>query len=846
MDALEDIDQYLGSLTRDIYLVDDFIPWSTINERSENLSGGVSALQTLVNGGKIDAASLTAALRTSPQTLEVLKELLAAPSGVGFADRRAIPEEAPADSRSAEVLAKLFLDLHIDDLLPRGININHALRVALIGRDARRRGFRRRRSLEMQTDQILTSAVEAAAANLSEPLELVKPPNVGVGRRASLPNIRRFVMWQERPIVAIATLFEAQSGGRQTRNINALVDTQRELNTIPAALIAVVDGQGIRDSRLALRRAWEGVAAIVNLKQARDGMLAAHIERAVAARGLLSSEASLSIGELIFARLRDAPAVGVDELPLAPDLAELELARYLREHDALALELARDDDAVLLRWTRALPVSTSIQLRTRFDPGVAIGLLGSLIGGHITDVDGDGFECAYVDEFGHPALPSEFAILATDREVTSDLVTEAAHLARRIATRATVAILVVPKAGIWPESPDQAALNRTAVTNIVVIDPMALHDLAAASDARRELASRVVRQVDLTKNSPFVYNGVTPNRVYAGRQREQASIVAAIASNSVAVLGSRRIGKTSLMRRIEEALVEQGRAAYYADCEAIGDWQGLARLARRLWSVSLPDKSFEPDLVSELVQQLSRPDPPVLLLDEVDRLVDWDLSREVAGVSEAFFRQLRSLSQENRAQFIFSGERTIAERMWASDSPHFNFCQRIDLRQLDRQSTDSLLFSVLSSMAINVEQQDTASQNVWRATTGHPRMVQLIGDRVVTTLNQRIPAERDHLTNADIEAVISSVDYKREYLETYWGQANAFEREITKAVVEGEVSMAELSKNLGLALDDLRLHRAVRMLELYGVLDVDDNDSVRIRAEYFPYALELSANGSRV
>jgi hypothetical protein len=834
-----DFDRYLSTLTDDAYLVDDFLPWGALEQRLSELRDGIDSLQRLVSAGHLDQTGIASLLQDDPTAYAVLKELLAAPSGVGFSDRRRFPEIVPSDHGQIRSVARVLVELRLADLLPVGSNVRQLLTVALVGRDARRRGYRRRRSLELQTDELLRRAVSAAEDAVGEPLTLMTPAH-NIVDGVPLPSVRRLVVSGGRPVAAIASIFEAQSGGRQTRNLDALVDTQRALNAVPAALIVVADGRGIRESRLALRRAWNGVAAIMSIQQARGGLLARAIEDAVAAGGLVRDTA-LSVDELVAARLRDAVEVLATDLPLDEALAELELARFAREHPHLALRIVHNEFVVKLRWERQHQIAAAIQLRHEFRADIALETVASIVRAQAAVSVDDRIAHALVDGLSHAILPERFAIFATDQPIEPRLIADIASRARDIAAKSTITILLVPDAGIWREGAEQAGFNRVAVTNVVVLDPSDLHDLAGAKDPRRGLAAHVLRQADLTKTSPFVFNGVTPRRVYTGRQVEQAAVVGAVQTNSVAVLGSRRIGKTSLMRRVEEILRGQGRSVYYADCEAIGDWEGLARLSRRLWKVDVSQGAFEPDLASELIEQLSTDgQPPVLLLDEIDRLVDWDRNHEVAGVPEAFFRQLRSLSQENLAQFVFSGERTIAERMWSSQSPHFNFCQRVDLRQLDRGSAESLLFDVLTSMGISVDDREAAGDLVWRATTGHPRMVQLIGDRLVRALNARSPEERARVALADFAAIVATLDYKREYLETYWGQADAFERSITHAVLSGHQSAPKLAAHLGTSPEDPRLLGALRMLELYGVLDVVDSD-LRVRAEFLVEALDLGA-----
>ena len=46
---------------------------------------------------------------------------------------------------------------------------------------------------------------------------------------------------------------------------------------------------------------------------------------------------------------------------------------------------------------------------------------------------------------------------------------------------------------------------------------------------------------------------------------------------------------------------------------------------------------------------------------------------------------------EGVCQFVFSGERLLAERLWDASWPHWNFCLPVPVKQLDRGAADELI-----------------------------------------------------------------------------------------------------------------------------------------------------------
>jgi len=127
----------------------------------------------------------------------------------------------------------------------------------------------------------------------------------------------------------------------------------------------------------------------------------------------------------------------------------------------------------------------------------------------------------------NPLLPRRIYAAAQVSELTAETVREISRDSREQTPESAIAFLLVPEARPWFDDPERALTMRTTATSVIVLDPDALRDIAAAAEPPQQaLAAHVLRQADLTKASPFVHSGVTPPRVFAGRGGEEASIVA--------------------------------------------------------------------------------------------------------------------------------------------------------------------------------------------------------------------------------------------------------------------------------------------------------------------------------
>lgn len=828
------IEAFRDSLVDDVYAAKDFVPWQRIEDEVRNARPGVKRLNQLAQGrGRgIGVRALAAALLEEPTTYSVVQRLLAVPmAGVGFVDGRQLPVSPPRTREAARQLARLILDVGIERLVTSKAATEELLRVALISGDTRRRSNRRRQSLEEKLRSLLDEAVEHASEVLETPVRERTSSEMPPGVRNRLSRV--LALEDGGPTVAVATMFEASGGGRQNETFRGFARVQDELDLVPASLILLADGRGVSDVPLHIvEEVWDGIGSVLSLYQAEEGALAEALVALL--RNPLEHQLSrLPVDSMIGGALERGVSVEAKELPVDEEIARVAIARFRSDHPDLNLDV--DSESRSVAFARSREVSAADELCEAFDPERALDLLATLVARRFsgkTDRLGSGQHAALLEMPVTPLIPGQLVACAQSGPATAQDVRKVASAARRLALRTTVALLIVPSAAEWISDPEREETTRTTATSVVVIDTEDLRRLAELTDVQAALSALLLRQADLTKVSPFVHSGVTPPQLFAGRRSDETSIVSALASSSIAVLGSRQIGKTSLLRRVESTLRAQGRTVYYGDCQAVGEWRGFRALAKREWGVELAQK-FEPDQVAALAERLRvGRDPPLVILDEIDRLVAWDRGREVGGVTEAFFRALRAQSQAGKAQFVFSGERTIAEVLWSPQSPHWNFCQRHSLRQLDREDAAGLLFNVLDSLSVRFADRDEAEETLWRVTSGHPRLVQLLGDTLVQRLNERPGDERDLLTGRDLQAVIDTFDFKSEYVGTYWGQATAFEKELTRLVAEGERSLAALQQRV--VEEDEPL--ALQILELYGIFDIA-SDEVRLRAEFLPEAL---------
>jgi len=159
-----------------------------------------------------------------------------------------------------------------------------------------------------------------------------------------------------------------------------------------------------------------------------------------------------------------------------------------------------------------------------------------------------------------------------------------------------------------------------------------------------------------------------------------------------------------------------------------------------------------------------------------------------------------------------------------------------------------LLATPLEALGVKLVGSAAALDEVWAATSGHPQIIQQLGETLVNNLNNRPPDERSSLNLNDILAVTTSPLFLRNYAYTYWGQATPEERLITALLVENYDTIDRLAASLarfGLPREFGSIEAALRMLDLYGLIDASGS-RVRWRATRFPQALQALGGSTLV
>ncbi|MBC8263172.1 MAG: AAA family ATPase [Anaerolineales bacterium] len=352
--------------------------------------------------------------------------------------------------------------------------------------------------------------------------------------------------------------------------------------------------------------------------------------------------------------------------------------------------------------------------------------------------------------------------------------------------------------------------------DFVVLGENRIQRILMAKDPRQVLIQSILEQIELTVISPFSTAGPTPENMFIGRDRELKEIETKIANLSFALVGNRRIGKTSIILRVQRTLQAQGRTTLFLDCHPVNDYKDFFELISTKWELDgLSITDYSPLSFAKLITRLSQQagSPVIILLDEVDHLLSYDKAHDWV-----LAKTFRSLSQEGRCRFLFAGIKTLYHQSHNSEAPFFNFCHTLIIRYLERKDAKRLIMEPMTSMGIVLENERELLNRILDISTGHPGIVQ----RMCAALIEEISKEGSRrITLQHVHAVLQSGEFQTYRHETILGVATPLEKIIALTLENEKYTLADIQQKVGahgITPTYAELDEALDHLKLYSVL----------------------------
>ncbi|MCA9942897.1 MAG: NACHT domain-containing protein [Anaerolineales bacterium] len=362
-------------------------------------------------------------------------------------------------------------------------------------------------------------------------------------------------------------------------------------------------------------------------------------------------------------------------------------------------------------------------------------------------------------------------------------------------------------------------IRRTYHYDVVPIDFNLMQELVLAKNRPRFLRKAILSQINLTPLSPFEHGGATSDEMFFGREAELHELVQGCKNKSFALLGGRRIGKTSILLRLHRLILpNRSIRSLFLNCGALVPSRKGAELEMVLsqrinegdWSPGPPSPA--PKTLGDLLESPPTDKPLVILLDEVDRLlrVDADFGFQVSN-------RLRALDNIGQAHFILAGERELLQTVQNAANPLFNSPIDKVLGPLDFPAVSELITEPMKRIEVALDNASEIVHRIYNITAGHPYLVQRLCHRLIEHINEQ---NARRISPHDVDLVVDHEDFPKDFLGTYLSMATVLEHMCALRMAQDlELrTLSDIQKNLHKLGVEANLNKIAAALERLSTL----------------------------
>lgn len=376
---------------------------------------------------------------------------------------------------------------------------------------------------------------------------------------------------------------------------------------------------------------------------------------------------------------------------------------------------------------------------------------------------------------------------------------------------------------------------RIHLLPVVVLDQADQERIQASRRASGELLDCISPQLDLSRLAPYETSKPVTGSRFFGREFDIRKVLQGTDSN-FAVMGIRRIGKTSLLREIERRLREQitgdedasnPSPILYMDCSSIlTPEQFVQEVVRQLAPrelVRLEHRQF-PIFFPDFLARMSRQHKGILvfLLDEFDALL------QIPFGSSHLLDQLRTASNSGHCRFVIAGFREVLRAFTDLNSPLYNFANPLRLKEFSQDETRNLIVAPMESLGVRFERRNEVVDRIYDETGGQPNLIQYYCSILVEDLDRR----RERIISPDnLAHVNDDEDFRGFVVNTFLDNTSHLEKALVYSVLldakadnldisESRFTVEEMDGSLnrrGITLPLSDLEDSCRQLELAGI-----------------------------
>lgn len=300
-------------------------------------------------------------------------------------------------------------------------------------------------------------------------------------------------------------------------------------------------------------------------------------------------------------------------------------------------------------------------------------------------------------------------------------------------------------------------LVKKSYLNLIAIDEDDLKRIFFSERPSDYFRKLILHELSVHKVSPYQTAGPAKSTFY-GRS-DIINRILRSTENSYAIVGSRKIGKSSLLLKIKEnppvntVFIFMDLEYEFANVDNYSTFlkslksdifQALGKNVKFGLLPFMRNINKLPGVIRKLAKEEKR---IVFILDEMDKLIAFDKDRDYA-----LMRIFRNLSQKGLCQFIFAGFKELYHTKRDIDNPLYNFYEEIRLLPLGKEPALDLITKPMESIGVEY-QHDIDRELILEYTTGHPNLIQFFCKHLIEKVEKHRETHNRTILREDIEEV---------------------------------------------------------------------------------------------
>ena len=368
-------------------------------------------------------------------------------------------------------------------------------------------------------------------------------------------------------------------------------------------------------------------------------------------------------------------------------------------------------------------------------------------------------------------------------------------------------------------------LVKKTYLNLIAIVENDLKKILLSKRPHETLRRIILSRLSLHYISPYKIQGPATTTFY-GRSDNINRIIGS-PHTSFAIVGARRIGKSSLLHKIYDN-PPPGSTYILMNLEVAFDNVKnynkflkilVGKIEERFMKKFTLPLTFGRKIskLIEIIKELSQGGKRIIfILDEIDELLELDKKNNYK-----LMKNFRSMSQNRYCQFIFAGFKELYNTQRYFENPMYNFCEEIIMDPLDEEASLELITRPMESIGIHYHRNEDRKL-ILEYTARHPNLMQFFCKKLVDKVEKHPGIEdRRTLFKNDIEDLFNNEyqDYIMDEVYMFFSDLSPINRLIIMAMVE------TYSKNRLFSIDEVR-----RFLKDHGI-DLSTNEVHRNLSE---------------